>query len=714
MIGHDLGGRYEILSRIGGGGMALVYKAHDVLLNRNVAVKVLRQQFVNDEEFIRRFRREAQSAAALSHPNVVSIYDVGREDDTHYIVMEYIEGNNLNEIIQERAPLQTDEAVRIAVQICDALDHAHQNQLIHRDIKPHNILIGNNGRVKVTDFGIARAVTSSTITQTGSVVGSVHYFSPEHAKGINTGEKSDLYSLGIVMYQMLTGKLPFLGESPISVALKHLQDNIEDPRFVNPHIPQSVENVILKATRKKPEERYSSAHEMLLDLDTCLRPDRINEPKITFASYSDMEETRVMPAIRGEAAAGRSPEDRERKQPKAAAVTSDTGVKWPDADSDEKPKGWKKMLTVVAVTLAILALIIFGFIWLLDKLDTEEVEVPTVIGMTLEDARAELEERGLRVEDPLITEPSRDVPKDQVMDQNKKNQLVKVSTAIQLTVSGGPEMETVANYVDQSIDSVVEALLALGFTDDRIKITEEHNEKAPETILEQTPAAGEQIDPLTDQISFVVSLGVETVKMPDIIGEKLSTGQALLDSVGLVLKEEDILEEPSFLHEKGRIISVNNFEPLDEVPKGTEISVSVSSGLPADAKTHNFTVRISPAAAGKSSEVRIDYSDARGENVTGETRTITGTVEIPVSVVLVPDTVAQVFVYRDNQFMDSSQIKYEDLNGGSGIPGLTIPGDEATQPPAEGNADNDEETAQAEVDEGNGENQGEGAGDGGQ
>ncbi|GJM68824.1 hypothetical protein HMSSN036_10400 [Paenibacillus macerans] len=209
MIGHELGGRYQVVERVGGGGMALVYKAQDILLNRYVAIKVLRQQFVNDEEFIRRFRREAQSAASLSHPNIVSVYDVGQEDDVHYIVMEFVEGQNLNEIIKERAPLQVEEAVRIASQIADALDHAHQNQIIHRDIKPHNILIGRNGWVKVTDFGIARAVTSTTITQTGSVVGSVHYFSPEHAKGVATGEKSDLYSLGIVLYQMLTGRLPF-------------------------------------------------------------------------------------------------------------------------------------------------------------------------------------------------------------------------------------------------------------------------------------------------------------------------------------------------------------------------------------------------------------------------------------------------------------------------------------------------------------------------
>lgn len=713
MIGHDLGGRYEILSRIGGGGMALVYKAHDVLLNRKVAVKVLRQQFVGDEEFIRRFRREAQSAAALSHPNVVSIYDVGQEDDIHYIVMEYVEGNNLNEIIQERAPLQADEAVRIAVQICDALDHAHHNQIIHRDIKPHNILIGNNGRVKVTDFGIARAVTSSTITQTGSVVGSVHYFSPEHAKGINTGEKSDLYSLGIVMYQMLTGRLPYVGESPISVALKHLQENFEDPRFVNSHIPQSVENIILKATRKKPDERYDSAHEMLLDLDTCLRPDRLNEPKITFASYSDMEETRVMPAIRGEAAAGRSPEENERKQPAKAAVNTDTSVSWSEAEAEQKPKGWKKPLIVVGVTLAILALIIFGFMWLLDKLDTEEVKVPYVVGKTLDDARKMIEEAGLRVEDPVLREPSKDVPKDQVIDQNKSNQMVKVNSLIQLTVSDGPELETVRSYVDQSIDTVKEELLALGFTVDRIHISEEHNEKQPGTILEQTPVSGEQLDPLKDVISFVVSLGPEMVEMPDLIDERLSTAQKLLESLGLVLEKDDILTEPSYLHEKDRIISVGPYNAGDEVPKGSKITVSVSSGPPADAKTHTFNVRISPATAGKSSEVRIDYSDARGENITGETHTITGTVDIPVTVVLAPDTVAHVTVYRDNQFMDSREIRYEDLNG-SGDPGLTIPGNEATQPPADSNGENNDETAQAGVEGGNGENQGEGAGDGGE
>ncbi|HZG76984.1 MAG TPA: Stk1 family PASTA domain-containing Ser/Thr kinase, partial [Paenibacillus sp.] len=302
MNGTTLSGRYELIERVGGGGMALVYKARDTLLNRHVAVKVLRQQYVHDEEFIRRFRREAQSAASLSHPNVVSIYDVGQDGETHFIVMEYVEGANLNDIIKAQAPLQTAEAVHIATQICDALEHAHTNGIIHRDIKPHNILIGKNGRVKVTDFGIARAITTSTITQTGSVIGSVHYFSPEHAKGVTAGEKSDLYSLGIVLYQMLTARLPFIGESPISVALKHLQEPVEDPRVVNPMIPQSVENVILKSLRKRPEERYVSAGEMLRDLESCLAPERRGEPKWTYASddEDDAEATRVIPAIRGD------------------------------------------------------------------------------------------------------------------------------------------------------------------------------------------------------------------------------------------------------------------------------------------------------------------------------------------------------------------------------------------------------------------------------
>jgi serine/threonine-protein kinase len=666
--------------------MALVYKAHDVLLNRNVAVKVLRQQYVHDEEFIRRFRREAQSAAALSHPNVVSIYDVGQEDDTHYIVMEYVEGNNLNETIQERAPLQADEAVRIAVQIADALDHAHQNHIIHRDIKPHNILIGKNGRVKVTDFGIARAVTSSTITQTGSVIGSVHYFSPEHAKGINTGEKSDLYSLGIVLYQMLTAKLPFLGESPISVALKHLQETFEEPRAVNPHIPQSVENVILKAMRKNQSERYSSAHEMLLDLDSCLRPERLNEPKITFTNVNDMEETRVMPAIRGDLRPAAAKERGEQ-----AVTSSNTDAEWNEDGLQKKRKGWRKPLTVVGVTLAVLALIIWGFVRFLAFIDVAEVNVPYVVGIPETEARQLIEAAGLRIEDPVIREHNKEIPKDQVISQSKMNMKVKEGSWIQITVSDGPELEELNNYVGEPLQTAIDELGALGITDKQINIKEVFSEEAPDTIIKQTPEAGEQFNPESEEFTFMVSQGRQTVEMPNLIGKRIDEAKDLILANELVLADEDILYEPSYLHQKDFVISQDPYKPKDMVTKGAKVSIRVSSGPPADAKEHQFNIVISPEEAGKTSEIRIMYSDARGENIEWDKRQITTTQTFPVTVIVAPDTEARVTVYRNNQFIDTKTIKYEDLVQGSNSTTMTIPGEEA--PPSE-------EPAQAEANDG--------------
>lgn len=698
MIGQDLGGRYEILTRIGGGGMALVYKAHDVLLNRKVAVKVLRQQFVHDEEFIRRFRREAQSAAALSHPNVVSIYDVGQEEDTHYIVMEYIEGHNLNEIIQERAPLQPDEAVRIAMQIADALDHAHQNHIIHRDIKPHNILIGKNGRVKVTDFGIARAVTSSTITQTGSVIGSVHYFSPEHAKGVNTGEKSDLYSLGIVLYQMLTAKLPFLGESPISVALKHLQENFEDPRIVNPHIPQSVENVILKAMRKNPSERYASAHEMLADLDTCLRPDRLKEPKITFVHVNDMEETRVMPAIRGDI---RELDTVERDRPIATAAASGDKAFKDEEAAAAKPKGWKKPLTVVGVTLVILGLFICGFIWLLGVLDVAEVDVPYVVGKTETEARQMIEAAGLKVEDPVVHEHNKEIPKDQVLSQSKKNMRVKEGSLIQITVSDGPELEELGNYVGKALQTAIDELGALGIAEDQIIIDPVFSEEAPDTIIQQSPKPGEEYNPESVEFTFMVSKGRETVPMPNLIGKSLDEAKDLIKANELTLDDADILYEPSYLHQKNYVISQDPYKPKDQVSKGAKLSIRVSSGPPADAKEHQFNITISPAEAGKTSEIRIVYSDSRGENIEWDKRQITTTQTFPVTVLVAPDTEARVTVYRDNQFIDTKTITYEELLQGSNSSTLNIPGEEVqpTEAPAQAEVTESDEPIEEEQQE---------------
>lgn len=277
--GKKLGGRYEIISRLGGGGMAVVYKAFDHSLGRYVALKVLSESLSNDNEFVRRFSREAQAAASLSHPSIVNVYDVGKDGYTYYIVMELVEGPTLKQYIRQKEVLPPEEAGMIAVKICDGLAHAHENQIVHRDIKPHNILLDQKGgRVKVTDFGIARAASSSTITQKGAVMGSVHYFSPEQARGGLTGEKSDIYSLGVVLFEMLTGELPFDGDQAISIALMHLQNPVPDPRSINPDIPDNFAKIVMRAMEKEPDMRYSSILAMKKDLQSALMmlPKQVN------------------------------------------------------------------------------------------------------------------------------------------------------------------------------------------------------------------------------------------------------------------------------------------------------------------------------------------------------------------------------------------------------------------------------------------------------
>ncbi|MBS7530350.1 Stk1 family PASTA domain-containing Ser/Thr kinase [Hazenella sp. IB182353] len=295
MEGKKLGGRYEVLNRVGGGGMAVVYRAKDILLNRHVAIKVLNESLSNDSEFIRRFSREAQAAASLSHHNIVNVYDVGKDGYTHYIVMELVTGPTLKEHIQKNGPLPVKEAAQIAIQICDGLAHAHDAQIVHRDIKPHNILLGTNGQVKVTDFGIARAASSSTITQTGSVMGSVHYFSPEQARGGVIGAKSDIYSLGVVFYEMLTGQLPYDGDSAISIALKHLQETPIDPREVNPQIPESMINIVMRALEKDPSMRYTSARAMMQDIQYAVQNDLGVEP--SWPGYRSGEQKELFQTI---------------------------------------------------------------------------------------------------------------------------------------------------------------------------------------------------------------------------------------------------------------------------------------------------------------------------------------------------------------------------------------------------------------------------------
>jgi len=342
MEGRILGGRYELLEKIGGGGMALVYKAKCKLLNRFVAVKLLRPEFTADEEFVKRFRVEAQAAASLSHPNIVSIYDVGKEDDMHYIVMEYVNGITLKDYVVQNGALDWKEAVNIVIQICSAIEHAHKNHIVHRDIKPHNILLTKDGVAKVTDFGIARAVTSSTITVVGSTIGSVHYFSPEQARGGFSDEKSDLYSLGIVLYELVTGKLPFNGESPVAVALKHIQEIAEEPLSIKEDLPQGVNDIIMLAIEKDQKNRYQSATEMLEHLYKVLKKP---EMEITLGDGENVYDSPTvrMPSIGENKLLGE----------KDSKKTGDDKMK------KKKDKDRATVILAIATSLVVIVLIIF-------------------------------------------------------------------------------------------------------------------------------------------------------------------------------------------------------------------------------------------------------------------------------------------------------------------------------------------------------------------
>lgn len=644
MIGQLLGGRYELVERIGGGGMALVYQGLDRLLNRKVAVKVLRQQYVHDEEFIRRFRREAQAAASLSHPNVVSIYDVGQEDETHFIVMEYIEGKTLNDLIKERAPLPVEEAVRIAGQICDALDHAHANRIIHRDIKPHNILIGKNGRVKVTDFGIARAANASQITQTGSVVGSVHYFSPEHAKGTLTGAQSDLYSLGIVLYQMLTGRLPFLGESPISVALKHLQEDVEEPRNVNPLIPQSVENIILKSMRKSPDERYQSAKDMLDDLETCLTPERRNEPKITFASdeYDDNEKTRVIPVIRGD----------QYAQPLAGEPGDEPGGR-------PGRRRWVKPLVWTIVTLLVLTMMALAVRYVKNMLVVPETDVPNVVGMTVEEARKLINDKGLLVE--VVEEPNAEVEKDRVIRQDPGPMRLKIDNTVTIYVSTGPPLQKMPEWIGKKAADVLKTeLVALGVDPSQVKQTEQFSDKEKGVIIEQQPAPGEEFDPKTVTIQLTVSKGRETIAMPNLIGSTEAEAQAIAQKFDLKLIVD---KRPTFRQPANKVFDQFPYKENDPVTPGAEVTIYVSTGYPETARETVVSLEIAPATPGKESTIEIRYSDATGDNISWGTRKIKEPQTFDVKLVLSPDKDGTVEYFRDGNRIDIRTRTYEEVAG---------------------------------------------------
>lgn len=421
MQGQILGNRYELVEKIGGGGMAIVYKAKCKLLNRFVAVKILRPEYTNDEEFVKRFLIEAQSVASLSHPNIVSIYDVGHENNLHYIVMEFVSGVTLKDYISRKGTIPWKDAVNIAIQICSAIEHAHRHHIVHRDIKPHNILLTEEGIAKVTDFGIARAVSSSTITMVGNTIGSVHYFSPEQARGGYIGEKSDIYSMGIALYEMVTGRIPFDGETPVAVALKHLQEEPHSPREVNPELPTALNDIIMKAIKKDQDQRYQTATDMLQDLYRVIK-----EPNGDFAkgNTSDNSPTRRVKIVSEENA--KEKDAREMKE-------KETG--------NRQKKGDKKTIWLAVGTCAVIILT-FMFLFMFffpTNPESKEVTVTNYVGRNFDEVRKELEARNIVVKSSRKNDDKFD--KDYIVSQSiDPGKTLKPGGYIDLVVSDGAKM----------------------------------------------------------------------------------------------------------------------------------------------------------------------------------------------------------------------------------------------------------------------------------
>ena len=397
--GQKINGRYEIIKNIGEGGMANVYLAQDTILDRKVAVKVLRGDLSSDDKFIRRFEREALSVSNLSHPNIVEVYDVGVEEGSHYIVMEYIEGKTLKQLLKKRETLTLTEVIDIMTQLTDGISHAHDSYIIHRDIKPQNIMIEDDGRIKITDFGIAMALNATQLTQTNSVMGSVHYLPPEQASGKSATVKSDIYALGILMYELITGSVPFKGDNAVEIALKHMKDKIPSVRKQDPSIPQSVENIILRATAKNPRNRYDSAKEMHDDLVECLNEEHANDKKVSFEyPENDLDSTAPIPTNtikkRSEKTKEPKPEASEDTEELVKEIKPED-VEDDDEDDDffEEPKR-KNTLIIVLAVFFLLLLIAGAIFWLVTTKEVKDVSVPNVVGYTTDEAIEMLEKAG--------------------------------------------------------------------------------------------------------------------------------------------------------------------------------------------------------------------------------------------------------------------------------------------------------------------------------
>lgn len=484
MKGQKINDRYQIIKSIGEGGMANVYLAYDTILDRNVAVKVLRGDLSNDEKFVRRFQREALSASSLSHPNIVEVYDVGEDNGNYFIVMEYIEGKHLKEVLKKRGKLTLSETIDIISQICDGLAEAHDHYIIHRDIKPQNIMILDSGLVKITDFGIAMAINSTQLTQTNSVMGSVHYLPPEQASGKGSTMQSDIYSLGIMLYELLTGTLPFRGENAVEIALKQLKEPLPDIKEKLPELPNSIINILKRSTAKNPKNRYNDAREMLSDINTAMSPDRLNEPIIEY-EYPDMDE--FDKEAHEKIIKENSQKDKVIKERKVVVKK----------EGEDEVKKENKLLLLLGSIFACIVVLVTAIVVFVPKIqNVKDVKVPNVADMEELDAEKKLTDVKLKINSELKTIPSDTIEKGKVVKTDPAaNRTVKEGTEVTIYISGGTNALILENYIGKNyidIKARLEATYKMNVIIEKEDVDDPSEYQASE-IIGQKPEANESV-----------------------------------------------------------------------------------------------------------------------------------------------------------------------------------------------------------------------------
>lgn len=596
--GQKINNRYEIVKSIGEGGMANVYLAQDTILDRKVAIKVLRGDLSSDDKFIRRFQREALSVSNLSHPNIVEIYDVGEEDGSHYIVMEYIEGKTLKQLLKKRESLTLTEVIDIMNQLTDGIAHAHESYIIHRDIKPQNIMIEDDGRIKITDFGIAMALNATQLTQTNSVMGSVHYLPPEQASGKAATVKSDIYSLGIMMYELLTGTVPFKGDNAVEIALKHMKDKIPSIRKQNPAIPQSVENILLKATAKNPRNRYDSAAEMHEDLVHCLDEEHANDKKISFEyPESDIEETAPIPIRKKQSEAKKRIIDEEDTDEEEIDIDSfmeddekeekkNTETNDEEEDYFEEPKR-RNTLIIILTAFFLILLITGGVVWLIGTREVKDLTVPDIVGMSTKKATKKLDELGFTY---TIEQKNSDTVEEGTVIRTtpKAGSTRKKGDTITIIESLGGEYYYLENYSGKNYSEIKAKLELLGINvlieKKDVEDTEKYKGKE-NNIIDQSPKFDETKDKVLLEKGDTVTLYIPNIVKgyPDMINEgwNLNDVIAFIKEYKLSLTVQDskgtVIPEAEYdKYSKATITSQNRIVG-DPIIEGITLKVSINT-----------------------------------------------------------------------------------------------------------------------------------------